>query len=274
VADPARDFGSVRASLEHGLATLRIATGRPENQMTTDTYSDLLAAARWAADERSVRVVCVIGDGPDFSVGGDHRAHRDRDVHDFRRHLALLLELATVIRTMGKPVIAAVRGRCTGGMNQVALVADLTIASETARFGQHGSRLGSLPSIWGTQLLPLAVGEKRAREIVFMCWEYAAEEALAMGLVNRVVPDAELEAEVRRWADRLLEMSPRSLRVAKTSLNLGSDMRSAGVWHARDMLAEFAGTDEQREAVDSHLEGRSPVWADPDAEEDPHDDRA
>jgi enoyl-CoA hydratase/carnithine racemase len=258
------DFGAVDARYERGVATLVIGTGRPENQMTTDTYRDLLAATRWAADEPRVRVLVLTGAGADFSVGGDHARHSQRDVHDFRAHLSVLLEIATALRTNGKPVIAAVRGRCTGGMNQVALIADLTIASETARFGQHGARLGSLPSLWGTQLLPLAVGEKRAREIVFMCWEYSAVEARDLGLVNRVVPDAELEAEVRRWADRLLEMSPRSLRMAKTSLNFGSDLRAPGLWHGRDILGEFAGSPEQREAVESYLEGRPPAWADPE----------
>lgn len=255
---------SVTTDLARGVATLRIGTARAENQMTTDTYRDLLAAAHWAADEPAVRIVVLTGDGSDFSVGGDHARHRERDVHDFRAHLAILLELATVMRTMGKPIIAAVRGRCIGGMNQVALLADLTLASTTAVFGQHGARLGSLPSLWGTQLLPLAVGEKRAREIVFMCWEYSAHEAQTIGLVNRVVEDSALEAEVRRWTERLLEMSPRSLRFAKTSLNLGSDLHSAGVWHGRDALAEWAGSAEQGEAVDSYLEGRRPAWADPE----------
>jgi enoyl-CoA hydratase/carnithine racemase len=254
---------SVAASLERGVARLRIGTGRPENQMTTETYRDLLACARWAADAEGVRVIVLTGAGADFSVGGDHRKHTERSVASFRAHLSVLLELATVLRTCGKPVLAAVRGRCTGGMNQVALLADLTIASATARFGQHGARLGSLPSLWGTQLLPLAVGEKKAREIVFLCWEYSAEEALEMGLVNRVVEDADLEAEVDRWTERLLEMSPRSLRFAKTSLNFGSDLHASGVWHGRDVLAEWAGSDEQREAVESHLEGRRPNWADP-----------
>jgi 1,4-dihydroxy-2-naphthoyl-CoA synthase len=148
-------------------------------------------------------------------------------------------------------------------MNQVALLADLTIASETAKFGQYGMRSGSLPALWGLQLLPLTVGEKRAREIVYMCWEHDAAEALQMGLVNRVVPDAGLEAEVERWCDRLLEMSPRSLRFAKSSLNLGSDMRSSGVWQTRDALAEFAGTEEHKEAIASYIEQRPPSWYPP-----------
>ena len=258
------ELASVRVDVERAVARLVIGTGLDENRMTTDTYRDLLTAARWAAEEPRIRVVVLTGAGEHFSVGGDHARHTERDVHDFRAHLALLLELATTLRTMGKPVIAAVRGRCTGGMHQVALLADLTLAGESARFGQHGARLGSLPNLWGTQLLPLAIGEKRARELVFLCWEYDAAEALQLGLVNRVVPDEALEAEVRRWCDRLLEMSPRSLRFAKTSLNLGSDLHAPGVWHGRDALAEWAGSSEQREAVASHLAGRPPIWADPD----------
>lgn len=255
-----RDFGAVEATLHRHVATLRIGGVGERNVMRTDTYQDLRDAVQWCADEPEVRVVVLIGRGPNFSVGGDHRVHKERDVHDFRRHLSILMGIATTMRTMGKPIIAAVRGRCTGGMNQIALLSDLTLASETARFGQYGARSGSLPSLWGTQLLPLAMGEKRAREMVYMCWEYSAEDAHKMGLVNRVVPDGELEAEVDRWTDRLLEMSPRSLRFAKTSMNLGSDLRTAGVWHARDALAEWAGTEEHGQAIDSYVEGHKPPW--------------
>lgn len=259
-AGPVRDFGAVSARLHRHVATLTIGGIGEHNMMRTDTYASLAEAMEWAATDPEVRVVVLIGAGEHFSVGGDHGKHAERDVHDFRAHLSLLIGIATTMRTSGKPIIAAVRGRCTGGMNQIALIADLTIASETARFGQYGMRSGSLPSLWGTQLLSLAMGEKRAREMVYLCWEYDAQEALTMGLVNRVVPDDRLEAEVARWCDRLLEMSPRSLRFAKTSMNLGSDLRSAGVWHGRDALAEFAGTGEHREAIASYLEGRPPSW--------------
>jgi len=257
------DFGAVTARLERHVATLIIGGVGEENVMLTDTYKCLLEAVTWCASDPEVRIVVLTGAGANFSVGGDHSRHSERDVHDFRNHLAVLMNIATTMRTCGKPVIAAVRGRCTGGMNQVALLADLTIASETAKFGQYGMRSGSLPALWGLQLLPLTVGEKRAREIVYMCWEHDAAEALQMGLVNRVVPDAGLEAEVERWCDRLLEMSPRSLRFAKSSLNLGSDMRSSGVWQTRDALAEFAGTEEHKEAIASYIEQRPPSWYPP-----------
>lgn len=254
------DFGAVRAHLRRHIATLVIGGVGAENVMLTDTYKCLREAVEWGASDPEVRIIVLTGVGENFSVGGDHSRHSERDVHDFRNHLAVLMSIATTMRTCGKPIIAAVRGRCTGGMNQVALLADLTIASQTAKFGQYGMRSGSLPALWGLQLLPMAVGEKRAREIVYMCWEYGATEALQMGLANRVVPDDELEAEVARWCDRLLEMSPRSLRFAKTSMNLGSDLRSSGVWQTRDALAEFAGTEEHREAIASYLEDRPPSW--------------
>jgi 1,4-dihydroxy-2-naphthoyl-CoA synthase len=259
-AEGVPQFESVSCDLRRRVAHIVVTTNRPGNMMGTDTYTDLFNAVRWAASERRARVVVITG-RPNFSVGGDWAAHKERDVQSFRDHLALLLDISIKVRTMGRPVIAAVRGRCTGGMNQLAAQADLTIASENAVFGQHGCRTGSFPAFWGTQLLPLIVGEKRAREIVFMSWEYTAQEALSMGLVNRVVPDGQLEAEVERWCERLIEMSPRSLRFAKTAMNYGSDQRWAGVWHGRDALAEFAGTPEWEEAIDSYLEKRPPRWA-------------
>ena len=249
----------VDCSLRDQVAYIEVGTGNPGNMMGTDTYTDLYQAVRWAASERGARVVVISGK-PNFSIGGDWAAHKQRDVQSFRDHLALLFDISLKMRTSGKPIIAMVRGRCTGGMHQLAAICDLTIASENAVFGQHGCRTGSFPAFWGTQLLPLLVGEKRAREIVFMSWDYTAQEALQMGLANRVVPDDQLEAEVERWCERLKEMSPRSLRIAKTSLNYGSDQHWAAVWHARDALAEFSGTDEWKEAIDSYLGKRPPAW--------------
>lgn len=250
---------SVTCSVRKQVAHIEIGTGNTGNMMGTPAYKDLLEAVRWAASERRARVVVISGN-PNFSIGGDWAAHRERDVQNFRDHLAVLFDISVKIRTMGRPVIAMVRGRCTGGMHQLAALCDLTIASDNAIFGQHGCRTGSFPAFWGTQILPLLVGEKRAREIIFMCWDYPAQEALSMGLANRVVPDDQLETEVERWCERLREMSPRSLRIAKTSLNFGSDQRWPGAWHARDVLAEFAGSDEWEEAISSYLENRMPSW--------------
>lgn len=252
-------LSAVTCELRDGVGYIRIASGRDANKMTTTTYDELSTCLRWAGSQRSARVVVLTGE-PDFSAGGDWALHRERDRQNFRDHLLLLFETSVIMRTMGRPVIAAVRGRCTGGMHQIALLADLTLAAEDAVFGQHGCRTGSWPIFWGTQLLPRIVGEKRAREIIYLSFEYSAQEALQMGLVNRVVPGDQLDSLVEQWCRRLKEASPRSLRFAKTSLNAGSDLNWTAVWHARDALAEFAGTEEWYEAIDSYLEGREPRW--------------
>lgn len=246
---------------ERGVVTITLNRPDIDNKMTTQTYQEVREALRSAEADEEAGVVVLTGAGTKaFSVGGDFGAHKARTPANFRRHLGVLMDVAMLIRNCGKPVIAAVNGLCFGGAHQMVLLCDLTIAAENARFGQHGVRRGTAPIFWGTQILPRIVGEKRAREIAFLCFEYDAQEALRMGLVNKVVPQAELMAETRRWCDRLLEMSPTGLRIAKTSLNYGSDLHYSGVWHAREMLAMVAGTPEFAEAVDSDRAGRPPRW--------------
>jgi len=253
------DLHAMTCELQDGIARITFSTGADDNKMTTNTYAELLQCLRWAGSHRQTRVIVLKGE-PNFSAGGDWALHRERDVQNFRDHLSMLFDISISMRTCGRPVIAAVRGRCTGGMHQIAAISDLTIASENASFGQHGCRTGSYPIFWGTELLPRLVGEKKAREIIYMSWEYSAQEAVEMGLANRVVPDDELDTEVDRWCERIKEASPRSLRFAKTSMNSASDALWSAVWHARDALAEFTHTDEWYEAIDSYLEKRPPKW--------------
>lgn len=254
-----QDLQSMTCELDAGIVRITFRTGLSDNKMTTASYEELLACIRWAGSHRDCRVIVLKGE-PNFSAGGDWALHRERDAQNFRDHLSLLFDISIQMRTCGRPVVAAIQGKCTGGMHQIAAISDLAIAAEGSSFGQHGCRTGSYPIFWGTQLLPRLVGEKKAREMIFMSWEYTAEEALDMGLVNRVVAPEDLDAEVTRWCERLKEASPRSLRFAKTSLNTGSDDLYTGVWHARDALAEFTHTDEWYEAIDSYLEKRAPRW--------------
>ena len=251
-------FEDIRYQVDRGVAYIVLSRPERNNMLTTATYRELLEAFRAAEADGSVGVVVLTAEGEVFSVGGDFSVHRRRTKSDFRQHLGLLMEIATKIRTLGKPVIAAVNGPCFGGAHQLVLLCDLTIASETARFGQHGVRRGTAPIFWGTQLLPRIVGEKRAREIVFLCREYTADEAHAMGLVNKVVPRDRLMEEVRAWCDELLHMSPRGLRLAKVSLNAASDMLYSAIWHAREFLSDAAGSDELSEGVAALEEGRLP----------------
>ena len=163
-----------------------------------------------------------------------------------RMHFAQLLECAQSIRNCCKPVIAAVNGRAIGSGNQLQLLCDLAISSDKAVFGQHGSKRSGAPLFWGTTLMSMFVGERKAREIIFLSREYSAQEALDMGLVNKVVPHDKLYDEVKEWCDEILTLSPTSLRIFENvyelqvgyvvsglvpcSGNVGSVFRRAGTY--------------------------------------------
>lgn len=254
-------MGDVLYTANGGVATITI--NRPEvlNALRGQTYQDLIDAFRRAADDGEVGVIVLTGAGDRaFSSGGDVRGQASRTVAAGRKHLHRMMELFSLLRNSGKPTIAAVNGYSIGGGHELHLMCDLTIASDKAIFGQVGPRVGSVP-IWGaTQLLPRIVGEKKAREIMFLCRRYSADEALAMGLVNKVVPHEALMAEVDQWCQEILDKSPQSLRIAKTSLNFESDLLYSSYLHGIEMLALTYGNEENMEGVTAFLEKRPPNY--------------
>ena len=163
------------------------------------------------------------------------------------------------MRNLGKPILASVRRFCVGGGNELQLFCDLTIASADAKFGQTGPRVGSIP-IWGAcQLLARYVGERKAREIVFTCRQYTAQEALEMGLINEVVEPERLAARTREVADEILSKSPQSLRIAKLALNAGSDQEFySSFLPAGELLSSIYGNEENMEGIKAFLEKRPP----------------
>lgn len=239
----------------------RITINRPQarNALRTQTYAELTAAVIAAGEDSQVGVIVLTGAGDKaFSAGGDVKEQRDRGPEGGRIHFQRLLALGAALRNCGKPVIAAVRGYCVGGGHELHLFADLTIAADNAVFGQAGPRVGMVP-VWGaTEILPRIVGEKRAREMVFTTRFYSAAEAEAMGLVNRVVPLADLDAAVQEMCDRLLEMSPQSLRVAKLSMNYATDAMWPAFTHGAEIVAGLYGSPEQREGAAAFAEKRKP----------------
>src|SRR5580698_1413890 len=197
----------------------RITINRPEvlNALRRQTYADLRDAVKEATGDPEIGVIVLTGAGEKaFCSGGDVKTQASRTVHDGREQLRVVMEMGAALRTSGKPVIAAVNGWCIGAGNELNIMSDLAIASDRARFGQVGPKVGSVPILGAMQVLPRIVGEKKAREIVFMCHQYTAAQACEMGLINKVVPHEELYPEVERWAEELLDKSPRSLRIAKT----------------------------------------------------------
>lgn len=274
--DPTAAWEDIRYREDDQVAWITIDRPEVHNALRTRTYEELTAAVNHAADRGEIGVLVITGAGEKaFSSGGDVRDQHGRDQAGGRAHLRRVLALGTAMRSCGKPVVAAVRGYCVGGGHELHLMCDLTVASEDARFGQVGPRVGMVP-IWGaTEILPRVVGEKRAREMLYTTRLLDAAEAAEIGLVNRVVPAEQLETEVRTLCDRMLEMSPQSLRVAKLSMNYAVDAMWPAFTHGAELVSMLYGSPEQREGARAFAEKRPPDYrgmrAGPAAEADPEE---
>jgi dihydroxynaphthoic acid synthetase len=237
-----------------------IVINRPDvhNAVGTKTLRELAAAFSAADATKSAAIVFTGAGTRAFCAGGDIEEMRAATSASGRIFLGAFLDLLLAIRRSKKVVIARVDGFCVGGGNEIAVTCDLTIASERSTFGQVGPSVGAAPVLAGTQFLPRIVGEKKAREIVFLCQKYTAKEALDMGWINRVVPQAELDGAVDEWVERLASMSSQSLRISKASMNSGGDMLLSSFTHGVELLAGAFGTEELREGMSAFLEKRKP----------------
>ena len=238
-----------------------ITINRPEvlNAFRAKTVDELIDAFRHAWHDPDVGVVVLTGTGERaFSTGGDQR---DRGAAGYGGGGGIGLDmhgLHGVMRAIPKPVIAMVNGYAIGGGHVLHVICDLSIASETAVFGQVGPRVGSVDPGFGTAYLARLVGEKKAREIWYLCRRYSAAEALAMGLVNAVVPAAELRAETEKWCRELLEKSPTALKLAKASFNADTE-HIAGITEMGFAALElYYGTPEAQEGRNAFVEKRPP----------------
>jgi 2-ketocyclohexanecarboxyl-CoA hydrolase len=237
-----------------------IFINRPErmNAFRGQTCDELIHALQRAAWTREVAVIVLAGSGDKaFCTGGDQSAHAGQ--YDGRGTIGLPIEeLHAAIRDAPKPVIARVQGYAIGGGNVLATLCDLTIASERAVFGQVGPKVGSVDPGYGTALLARVVGEKKAREIWYLCRRYSAAEALAMGLVNAVVAPEQLDAEVQRWCDEIAERSPTAIAIAKRSFNMDTAHQAGIAGMGMMALKLYYDTEESREGVRAFQEKRAP----------------
>jgi naphthoate synthase len=257
------DLTDVRYEVEDGLAWITIDRPERMNAFRGRTVEELIGCLKraWASPE--VGVVCLTGAGDRaFCTGGDQKQRAETgDYGPTESGLFEVEYLHRLIRDIPKPVIAAVNGYAIGGGHVLHVLCDLTIAADTARFGQTGPRVGSFDAGFGTSYLARVVGEKRAREIWFLCRQYDAETAERWGLVNTVVPASELRAEVRRWADEMLALSPTALRFLKQSFNADTE-HLAGVGQlAFSGLGAFLGSEEAEEGVRAFAEKRPPDFS-------------
>ena len=240
----------------------RVTINRPEvrNAFRPLTVREMQHAFADARDDGDVGVVILTGQGKEaFCSGGDQRVRGEGGYVGTDGIPRLnVLDLQRQIRTLPKPVIAAVAGYAIGGGHVLHLVCDLTIAADNARFGQTGPKVGSFDGGYGAAYMARIVGQKKAREIWFLCRQYDAQQALDMGLVNTVVPYEKLEEETVRWAREMLANSPMALRCLKSALNADCDGQAGLQELAGNATLLFYMTDEAREGKQAFLEKRKP----------------
>jgi 2-ketocyclohexanecarboxyl-CoA hydrolase len=252
-------YQDILLDVRSGVATIMINRPEVHNAFRAITCEELIDAFRQVSWDKDVGVIVLTGAGRKaFCAGGDQKVH-EVGGYGGRGTVGLPVEeLHSSIRDASKPVIAMVRGYALGGGNVLAALCDLTVASDTAVFGQVGPKVGSVDPGFGTAYLARVVGEKKAREMWYLCRRYTAQEALAMGLVNAVVPDDQLDAEVERWCAEILARSPTALALAKRSLNADTEHIRGLSYLGMQALALYYQTDESREGVRAFQEKRPP----------------
>ena len=257
---PDEKFSDIRYETAEGIAKITIARPEVRNAFRPLTTRELITAFDAARDDPEIGVILLTGEGPlAFSSGGDQGVRGDDGYRDAKGIGRLnVLDLQVQIRRTPKPVIAMVAGYAIGGGHVLHVVCDLTIAADNARFGQTGPRVGSFDGGYGAGLLARHVGQKKAREIWYLCEQYDAQAALDMGLVNKVVPLADLEAETVAWARTMLQHSPLALRMLKASFNADTDGLAGVQQLAGDATLLYYMTEEAQEGRDAYKEKRQP----------------
>lgn len=257
---PLKEYSDILFDFYNGIA--RITINRPEvyNAFRPQTNAQMLDAMAYCRDHSEIKVVVLTGAGDKaFCSGGDQNykargGYRDADGTPRLN----VLDLHKAIRSLTKPVIAMVNGYAIGGGNVLNVVCDLSIASENARFGQTGPKVGSFDAGFGSSYLARCVGQKKAREIWFLCKQYTAREALEMGMVNTVVPFDRLEETTVEWCRTILKRSPLAIRMIKRALNAELDGQHGLMQFAGDATLLYYTMEEAQEGKNAFLEKRDP----------------
>ena len=258
---PAGDYEDIRYETADGIAKVTINRPEVRNAFRPETLIEISDALERAREDTAVGVVVLTGEGPlAFCSGGDQRVRGDTGYVPSGAKVGRfhVTDLHVQMRRLPKPIVAMVAGYAVGGGHVLHVVCDLTIAADNARFGQTGPRVGSFDGGFGAALLAEQVGQKKAKEIWFLCRQYDADEALRMGLVNTVVPLEALEEETVRWCREMLELSPFALRLLKASFNAAEDGLAGLQQLAHDANLLFYASEEAQEGRDAYREGRRP----------------
>ncbi len=259
----APEFGDLIYEVEPPAALITINRPDRYNAFRAQTVDELITAFNLAWSDHRVRAVILTGTGDKaFSTGGDVKQRAETgDYGPSELDRFRIGELHKLMRDIPKPVIAAVNGVAVGGGHVLQVICDVSIASETARFGQAGPKVGSFDAGFGSAYLARVVGEKKAREIWFWCRMYSAQEALDMNLVNKVVPADELLTEARQWASEVAALSPTAIRFLKQSFNADTDHQAGFNNMAMTALDLFSASPEGMEGAHAFAEKRPPDFA-------------
>ena len=241
-----------------------ITLNRPDRRNAYDPAMAEAVAAALDAASRS-RAVVITGVPGSFCAGGALTGLSRPDVTAMRGLYRASLRLFDAVRNCPRPVIAAVGGAAAGGGNELVVACDLAIAAESATFGQTGPRVGSSPVTGATNVMGVQIGEKRAKEMAMLCRRYSAAQALELGLVNAVVPDAELEPTVESWIAELAQLSPRYLEITKISSNVWWNAARDSFSNGLGMLVQSIGSPDMAEGAQAFLDKRRPRFPGPDA---------
>lgn len=254
------DFEDILFERQGKIAKITINRPQVYNAFRPLTNKEMLKAMEICREDSTIGVVILTGAGDKaFCSGGDQNVKSRGGYIDEQGVPRLnVLDLHKAIRSLPKPVIAMVNGYAIGGGNVLQVVCDLTIASENARFGQTGPKVGSFDAGFGSSYLARCVGQKKAREIWFLCRQYSAQEALEMGMINAVVPLEQLEATTVEWCETILKRSPMALRMIKRGLNAELDGQRGLMEFAGDATLLYYLMDEAQEGKNAFLEKRDP----------------
>ncbi|MDF1700241.1 MAG: 1,4-dihydroxy-2-naphthoyl-CoA synthase [Planctomycetota bacterium] len=254
------DFEDIRYERFEGIAKITICRPEVRNAFRPTTVMEMRKALDDARDNPEIGVIVFTGEGKDaFCSGGDQRIRGDAGYRDDQGiHRLNVLDLQREIRRCPKPVVAMVAGYAIGGGHVLHVVCDLTIAADNARFGQTGPKVGSFDGGYGSSFLARMVGQKKAREIWFLCRQYDAQEALEMGMVNTVVPYEQLEAETVKWCREMLVHSPLALRCLKSALNADCDGQAGLQELAGNATLLYYMTEEGQEGRNAYQQKRKP----------------
>jgi Enoyl-CoA hydratase/carnithine racemase len=255
---PPSGADTIVVEIDNRVAWVRF--NRPEklNAFDPDQFQRLTDLLDRLSVDPEVGVVVLTGNGRAFSAGGDVTEFTKAGLVETGIYA---LRAITAIRRCRKPVIAMVNGVAVGGGNEIVIACDLAIAARSARLGQAGTMIGACPVIGGTNLLPLQIGEKRAKQIVFFSEKVSAEQAHAWGWVNEVVDDEDLQGTVREWADRLLQLHPQSLQIAKASSNVWWNLSYDSMVNGLELIAMGVSADSVEEGREAFLAKRTPDYS-------------